>query len=113
MQTFKDLETCEVNYRGLEQANKINYNLMLWEQGKWEAIYRLVFPEEAPWGPRPEPFGTSGRYRWELLIDRIKELMAAAGKTPAEGWGYDGDIRDTLAVALNPNSEPAQIKQIK
>jgi hypothetical protein len=104
MEHFKDLESCEINYRGLDQANKINYNLMLWEQGKWEMIYRLVFPEEKPWGPRPELFGTSGRYRWEPLIERIKELMKAAGMEPAEGWGSDDDPRNRLSAALNPDS---------
>jgi len=108
--TFRDLSSCEANYRGLEQANKINYNLMLWEQGKWEMIYRLVFPEEAPWDRRIESFGSSSRYRWELLIDRLKELMAAAGKIPAPGWGGSGDIRNTLSTALNPNSTPSEIK---
>jgi hypothetical protein len=105
-QMFKDLESCEANYRGLEQANKINYNLMLWEQGKWQMIYRLVFPEQAPWD-RVElsPGVTCSRYQWGPLIDRLKELLAAAGKNPAEGWGSDGDPRDQLAAALNPNSE--------
>jgi hypothetical protein len=107
---FKDLETCEINYRGIEQANRINYNLMLWEQGKWEAIYRLVFPEEAPWGPRIEPFGSSGRYRWEPLIERIKFLMEKAGMTPVEGWGDAGDPRNRLAAALDPESQPSNIK---
>ena len=84
---FKNLEICEANYAGLEQANQINYNLMLWEQGKWQMIYRLVFPEEAPWKPiELSPGVTCSRYQWEPLITRLKELLAAAGKSPAEGW---------------------------
>ena len=111
---FKDLETCEANYRGIEQANRINYNLMLWEQGKWEMIYRLVFPEQAPWGRVTlSPDVTCSRYQWEPLIERLKELLAAAGKTPAEGWGSGDDPRNRLAAALNPDSQPSEIKAIK
>lgn len=108
---FKDWDTCEINYRGIEQANRINYSLMLWEQGKWEMIYRLVFPEEAPWGPRITLFGSCGRYQWDPLIARLKELMAKAGMSPAEGWGSEADPRDGLATALNPDSHPADIKK--
>jgi len=84
---FKDQETAEANYQGLEFANTTNYNLMLWERGKWEKIYRLVFPEEAPWGPVPlGPGVTCSPYQWNKLMGRIKELLHTAGKEPADGW---------------------------
>ena len=88
---FKDLETCEANYRGIEQANKINYHLMLWEQSKWETIYRLVFPEEAPWGRVVlGPGITCSPYQWEKLIQRLTELLRNSGKEPADGWQGKG-----------------------
>jgi hypothetical protein len=84
---FKDLATCEVNYQGVEQANRWNYNLMLWEQAKWHAIYRLVFPEEAPWERIQLSAETScSPYQWEKLLERLTELLSAVGKSPAEGW---------------------------
>jgi hypothetical protein len=111
---FKDLESCEINYRGLEQANRINYGLMLWEQGKWEMIYRLVFPEQAPWD-RIElgPGMTCSRYQWEPLIARLKELLAAAGKTPAEGWGDGSDPRNNLATVLSGDVSPGPDDELR
>jgi hypothetical protein len=94
--SFKDWETCEANYRGLEQANNVNYHLMLWEQSKWKAIYRLVFPEEAPWGRvQLSPGVTCSPYLWEKLILRLNELLLASGKEPADGWqGAGGKVTD-------------------
>lgn len=93
MDRFKDLATCEANYAGLEFANETNYNLKLWEQGKWEAIYRLVFPEEAPWDYVVTQRSSDGKvlayhspYQWDKLIDRLTELLRASGKEPAENW---------------------------
>lgn len=106
---FRDLATCEVNYRGLERANSINYKLMLWEQGKWEMIYRLVFPEEAPWGRVRLTEGvTCSPYQWEKLIKRLTELLRVAGKSPAEGWGNGEDPRNGLAAALTPDTLTAE-----
>jgi hypothetical protein len=41
----------------------------------------------------------------------LKELLAAAGKTPAEGWGSSDDPRNQLVVALNPDCDRAKIKE--
>ena len=88
---FKDQASAEINYRGLAYANKCNYHLMLWEQSKWEAIYRLVFPEEAPWGPvQLGPETTCSPYQWEKLIARLFELLNASGRSPADGWQGNG-----------------------
>lgn len=84
---FKSWLIAEKNFWGMEQANRVNYGLMLWEQGKWEAIYRLVFPEEAPWGRvQLGPLTTCSPYQWEKLINRLKELLAASNKQPADNW---------------------------
>jgi|SRR5882757_2912355 len=87
---FRSWDSAEENYSGLEQANRINYGLMLWEQGKWEAIYRLVFPQEAPWGPVQLREGvTCSPYQWDKLIERLTELLVLDGKTPADNWRRD------------------------
>lgn len=92
---FSSWDSAEANYRGMEQANKVNYGLMLWEQGKWEAIYRLVFPEESPWGyVQVSPTVSHSPYQWDKLIDRLTQLLALDGKTPAENWGLRREMFD-------------------